>query len=313
MTDGNASRPVMYMLAMDHRGSFERLHAKSVPDWTARAQTERVAMMRRHKRVAFDALVAAVGAVPAENTAVLVDEWLGHEVAERATAGGVTLAMPVEKSGQDVFDFQYGDDFGEHLTRYDVDFAKALVRYNPEGDGDGNRTQAERLRRLSDWCAERRQELLLEVLVPAEEAQLAAVSGDRDAYDRELRPELTRRAMEELQHAGVRADVWKLEGVDDGADAASLAAQARAVDAGVRCVVLGRGADRQRVDHWLRQAAPQDGYIGFAIGRSVFSEEVTAHIDGAIDRDEAVRRIASRYRHFVAVYEDARAAAVRGG
>ena len=51
--------------------------------------------------------------------------------------------------------------------------------------------------------------------MPAEDAQLEQVGGDADRYDAELRPELMRRTIVEFQEAGVEADVWKIEGIDD--------------------------------------------------------------------------------------------------
>ena len=168
--------------------------------------------------------------------------------------------MPVEKSGQKEFDFEYGEDFGAHIERYDPDFSKVLVRYNPDGDAEMNRRQAERLRRLSEWLHEHDRKFLFELLVPAEERQLASVDGDSDRYDAELRPELMRRAIAELQDAGVEADIWKIEGVDERADCERIAAQCRAGGRdGVVCVVLGRGADDDKVDHWLRQGGAGRG------------------------------------------------------
>ena len=32
--------------------------------------------------------------------------------------------MPAEKSGQDEFDFQYGEDFGAHIEQFDPDFVE---------------------------------------------------------------------------------------------------------------------------------------------------------------------------------------------
>ena len=78
------------------------------------------------------------------------------------------LAMPVEKSGQNEFDFQYGDEFGAHIETFDPDFAKVLVRYNPDGDAEMNARQTERLKRLSDWLHEHDRKFLFELLVPAE-------------------------------------------------------------------------------------------------------------------------------------------------
>ena len=55
-----------------------------------------------------------------------------------AREDGLKLAMPVEKSGQNEFDFEYGDDFAAHIEDSPVDFSKVLVRYNPDGDAEMN-------------------------------------------------------------------------------------------------------------------------------------------------------------------------------
>ena len=67
----------------------------------------------------------------AEATGVLVDEQFGSDIPERAKEGGLKLAMPAEKSGQNEFDFQYGDEFGDHIEKFDLDFSKVLVRLQP--------------------------------------------------------------------------------------------------------------------------------------------------------------------------------------
>jgi 5-dehydro-2-deoxygluconokinase len=211
--------------------------------------------------------------------------------------------MPVEKSGQDEFDFEYGEDFGAHIERYDPDFSKVLVRYNPDGDGEMNRRQAERLRRLSDWLHEHDRKLLFELLVPAEDAQLESVDGDADRYDSELRPELMLHAIAELQAAGIESDIWKIEGVDRRADCERIAAQCQTDGRdGVVCVVLGRGADDNKVDNWLRQGAPVEGYVGFAIGRSIWGDPLKGWIDGDLSREDAASRIADNYLRFIEVY-----------
>ena len=45
------------------------------------------------------------------------------------------------RSGSDEFDFEYGDEFGEHIKAFDPTFCKVLVRYNP-GDAALNQRQA---------------------------------------------------------------------------------------------------------------------------------------------------------------------------
>jgi myo-inositol catabolism protein IolC len=214
--------------------------------------------------------------------------------------------MPVEKSGQNEFDFEYGDDFGAHIEKFDPEFSKVLVRYNPEGDADMNARQRERLRRLAEWLHERDRNFLFELLVPAEDAQLQSVGGDSDRYDTDLRPELMRRAIVELQDAGVEADVWKIEGIETQEDCERIAQTCRRDGRdGVICVVLGRGANDEKVEHWLRQGAPVEGYAGFAIGRTIWWDPLKGYIDGDLAREDAASQIADNYLRFVRVYGEA--------
>jgi 5-dehydro-2-deoxygluconokinase len=295
----------LYILAFDHRGSFQKkfFGIEGEPD------DEQTAIIADAKHLIFEGLLQAVsqGANPSV-TGVLVDEQFGSSVPSEARERGLKLSMPAERSGQNMFDFQYGDDFGEHIERFNPDFTKVLVRYNPDGDAEENRGQLERLKRLSDWLKARERKFLFELLVPAEPDQLASVGGDSDRYDAELRPQLMRRAIATIQDAGIDVDVWKIEGVDERSDCEMLVAQARSGGRdGVTCVVLGRGADDAKVDHWLTQAAPVDGFVGFAIGRSIWWDPLKAYVDGKIERSEGARKIAENYMRFVSVYERAKA------
>ena len=71
------------------------------------------------------------------------------------------------------------------------------------------------------------------------------------------------------------------------------------------CVVLGRGADDEKVDHWLRQGAPVEGYAGFAIGRTIWWDALKGFLEGDIEREEASDQIARNYLRFVDVYRQA--------
>jgi myo-inositol catabolism protein IolC len=246
------------------------------------------------------------GSVPGDQVGVLVDEQFGGSVPEEARSRGLKLAMPVEKSGQDEFDFEYGEAFGEHIEKFDPDFSKVLVRYNPDGDADMNREQLGRLKRLADWLHAHDRKFLFELLVPATDEQLASVGSDEDRYDAELRPELMRRAIAGAQEFGVEVDIWKIEGVDAREDAEMLARQTRAGEGreNVVCVLLGRGASDDKVDHWLRQAAPVDGFIGFAIGRSIWWDALKGWLDGSLEREAAAQQIADNYLRFIRVYEE---------
>ncbi len=149
--------------------------------------------------------------------------------------------------------------------------------------------------------------LLFELLVPPTPHQLDEVAGDRERYDADLRPELMVRAIDEIHEAGVVVASWKIEGLETRADCEVVA---RATRAGgrddVTCLVLGRGADSAKVEHWLAQAAPVEGFAGFAIGRSIWADAVIAHLNGELSAERAAAVIAERFEHFVGAYRRAR-------
>lgn len=296
----------LYILAFDHRGSFQK-NMFGIQGDPNPAETETIADA---KRLIFEGMVQAVGrGADAGAAGVLVDEQFGSTIPQQAHADGLVLAMPVEKSGQHEFDFEYGDDFREHILKFDTAFSKVLVRYNPEDpDAEMNARQLQRLKLLADWLHSHDRRFLFELLVPATDAQLASVGGDSDRYDAELRPNLMCRTIEEIQSYGIEVDVWKIEGVDDRADAERLAVQARTGPGreNVTCVLLGRGASTEKVEHWLEQAAPVEGFVGFAIGRSIWWDALKGYLDKSLDREQAATLIADNYLHFVEVYEGQR-------
>ncbi|HEX8714601.1 MAG TPA: DUF2090 domain-containing protein [Solirubrobacteraceae bacterium] len=293
----------LYILAFDHRGSFQKkfFGIQGEPD------AEQTAIIADAKHLIFEGMLQAAGSgADPSATGVLVDEQFGSTVPQEARERGLKLAMPAERSGQTMFDFEYGEDFGEHILRFDPDFTKVLVRYNPDGDAEANSEQLVKLKRLSDWLKQHDRKFLFELLVPAEPAQLESVGGDADRYDKELRPELMRRAIAAIQDAGIEVDIWKIEGVDERSDDEMLVAQTRSGGRdGVVCVVLGRGANDEKVDEWLQAAAPVDGFVGFAIGRSIWWDPLKAYVDGKIERSEGARQIAENYLRVVQVYERA--------
>jgi myo-inositol catabolism protein IolC len=293
----------LYILAFDHRGSFQKKFFGIAGEPTP----EEANRISDAKTVIYEGLLRAVqDGVPKEAAGLLVDEQFGADIARKGKTEGVKTAMPVEKSGQDEFDFQYGDDFGEHIEEFDPDFSKVLVRYNPKGDPGMNRRQTERLKRLGDWLHEHDRKFLFELLVPAEQAQLDRVGGDVGRYDREVRPELMQRAIADLQDQGVEADIWKIEGIDDRAACERIAQQVRSGGRDqVVCVVLGRGADDAAVEHWLKTGAGVPGYVGFAIGRTIWWDALKAYVDKESDRGKAAEIISERYRHMIDVYASA--------
>jgi len=297
----------LYILPFDHRGSFET----GMFGWHGELEPEQTARIAAAKRVIYDGFRAAIASgLPKEHGGLLVDEQFGASILIDAAAEGFHIACPAEKSGQEEFDFEYGNDFAAHIEKFHPTFSKVLVRYNPGGDAALNREQAARLKRLSDYLAGAGRSLFMfELLVPAEKSQLAEVDGDKSRYDLELRPGLMVEAIRELQDAGVEPDVWKIEGLDRREDCEKIVAAARRDGRGkVGCIILGRGENDAKVREWLSTAAAVDGFIGFAVGRTDFWDPLVGWRDGKDTREQAVEQIAARYREFTELFESAKAA-----
>ena len=212
----------------------------------------------------------------------------------------------MEKSGQDEFDFEYGDDFAWHIEEFAPTFCKVLVRYSPEADRAMNQRQADRLRRLSDFLHRQGRKLMFELLVPAARTAREKL-GEANVFDPRRRPERTLLALLELQGAGVEPDVWQVEGLDRREDCARLVAAARRGGRRrVGCIIRGQGGDAV-VERSLVLSAGVPGFIGFAVGRPTFWEPLTRWRDGRESRAIVVAEIARRYARWCKVFSDSAA------
>jgi myo-inositol catabolism protein IolC len=298
----------LYILPFDHRGSFQT----ELFGWSGTLTIDQTRQIAASKQVIYDGFRAALQAgVPEQKAGILVDEQFGADILRNAREHGYTTACPAEKSGQEEFDFEYGENFAKHIEAFQPTFCKVLVRYNPGGDRTLNARQAARLKRLSDYLHEKSSSrFMFELLVPAEKAQLQQLNGDKKSYDLHVRPRLMVETIEQLQEAGVEPDVWKIEGLDSRGDCEKVVAAARRGNRDeVGCIILGRGEDDQKVREWLATASRVPGFIGFAVGRTSFWDSLVSWRAKKITREEAVNDISRRYREFVQIFEEkARAA-----
>jgi myo-inositol catabolism protein IolC len=298
------ANPLM-ILALDHRDSFEKTLFHVENDTPT---DDQLAAMRKAKTLVYEGLLAARGELNEGIPGILVDELLGADVQKRAKDDGIALALPVEKSGQKLFQLEYGDDTAAHVAAIRPDYVKVLVRMNPADSEPDTQAQLEPLAKLSTWLSSHdvRIPLIYELLVPATQQQLASVGGDADAYDRDVRPGLVEHVIAANHRAGVEPALWKIEGLEKAEDAHDIVAAARAGhrrDVGL--IVLGRDAPQDRLDHWLQVAAGVDGFVGFAIGRSIWEDAIAAHVK---DNDDAAlsETVRANYVHFAKIYLDAR-------
>jgi len=293
----------LYILAFDHRGTI----TKGLLGVEGREPTEEEAKkVSELKQIIFDGFLKAnESGITGGEPAILVDETFGLEIQQKAKEMNIKFAAPVEKSGQKVFDFEYGNQYGEKINEVGADFVKILVRWNPDDDEGTRETQGNRVKELSDWLSKNDKKFLLEFLVPATEEQLASVENDQARYDSEIRPKLAVKVVQEMRERGADPDIWKIEGLETVEDCENVAAAIKTGDReNVMAVVLGRGASDEKVNEWLRAGSSVDGYRGFAIGRSIFWNALKGYHEGEKTKDEAVEEIAESYLGFLSVYQN---------
>lgn len=288
----------LHMLAVDQRPWL----TQALFGHTERVSADQRALTTEAKHLVLEGLIKATEGQDRSAAALLVDAELGPGVAERAQYAGIRLAVPVERAGRAIYETG-PEDLAGHLHRTAPEFAKVLVRYNPDDAADRNDLQRQRLAEASRVSRDSGCRFLFELLVPPTPEQLTEVDGDSERFAHQLRPELTRRAMTELL-ADVGVDTWKLE--HQGSPEDHRATAELASSHGADCIVLGAGAPAEVVDTWLA-SAKQGGFTGFAIGRSIWWDSVQLLVDHRGDRgarERAVTLVAERYRRFVAAFDD---------
>jgi myo-inositol catabolism protein IolC len=287
----------LLVLPFDHRASFAKgLFNSEDPD------PETIVKIKDYKHLIYEAIFEAQKKLdlPLDYIAILVDEAYGDEILHDARSKNIQTMQSVEKSGLPEFDFEYGEDFGTHLTEDNATFAKALVRFNPEGDSMANAHSLARLKKLSDFCHQNGIKLLIEPLVPATEKELASVNNDVARYDTELRPALTVAMVRAMQEAGIECDIWKIEGFAKAKNYEAVIRQARNTPerADVSLIILGRNETKENVAKWINAGKNVPGVIGFAVGRTVFWNPLVEYRDGLITREEAAHKIATGFSEF---------------
>jgi 5-dehydro-2-deoxygluconokinase len=302
---GGPAERVLFILADDHRNSLERdLYGLTGPPTPAQA-----ARISADKLIVYQALLDAAEHLPATaQPGILVDEQYGANVAELASrsGGAVNLSMPIEASGEEWFHFAYGDDWRHHAEFFATDHAKVLVRDNPGLDKDQREAQAQRLAEVSAWAGEGHHSLIIELLVPPTDADTRTAAADHGPYDDVLRPSQVVEVIEYLQDRGVEPAIWKVEGLDSHADAVAVTEAATRDGRRADCIVLGRHAPHDKLDHWLEVAAPVPGFVGFAIGRSIWWDALHAHLRHHCTEAEARHRITNAYLDFTSYYLESR-------
>jgi myo-inositol catabolism protein IolC len=292
----------LYILPFDHRTTFAQkfFNRNSIEDLSS----EEHELITEYKKIVYEGFKKAVqNGIPKERAAILIDEEFGDEILKDAKENGFIILLTTEKSGQEEFEFQYGGDFPTHIEKYNPQFVKVLIKYNPEDAQDLKKRQLEKLKTISDFCIVKGFKFLLEVLIIPTKSQNEIIKNSKEEFDNSLRPHLTIRMMKELQTAEVEPDVWKLEGFDSKENYTEIVKVARESGrSSVSLVVLGRGENEEKVDEWLKIGKDVVGIIGFAVGRTVFWQAILDFRNSVKSRDEAVVQISENFTNFYKIF-----------
>ena len=271
----------------------------------SRLTLETTTLLCDYKHVVYEGFLKSLElGVPREPAAILVDEQFGKKIHEEARVAGITRILTTEKSGQDEFDFEYGDQFGNHVNALKPDYVKVLVRYNPANDQTLNQRQIKRLKTMNDFCHANGYKFLFELLTPATPEQLAASNGNQETYDATTRSHLMQDGIKELQAGGIEPDIWKIEGLNDLGQMTAVINQTRSGNRdAVGVIVLGRGEREEKVKGWLMVAAKIPGVVGFAVGRTIFKQPLVDLHQKKMTREATVKKIADNFKGFVNLFE----------
>ena len=296
MTD----RRQLFLLAVDHRRSFERLFGIDAP--VGAADRTRLEAAKGLVAEALGDVAAERGGTAGGGLGILIDDVYGAVAIATARRTGVAVALAFERSGQEVLGFEHAD-WRDRLAADPPDFVKVLIRHRADGDSADIAAQLERLVEVSDACAASTAGFLLELLTPFS----AEESAEHSADQLEARPPPPPRRRGDHADPGCRCRHRRVEGrgVADPAGCAAIVGAARAgrrEETGWWC--SARRAGIATVNRWL-EAAAAAGYSGFAVGRSIWADSVLAHDRGELDAPSARARIAARYDAFIDTFRAA--------
>lgn len=296
------AKKLLFILPFDHRNSFlEKMFGIK----NRNPLKEEIEKVKEFKEIIYQGfrLVVENSEIPKESAAILVDDQFGEDIIKDAITSKYIVCLSTEKSGQDEFEFEYGDDFGKYINKYRPTFVKALVRYNPENNDKLNSRQRIKLKELSDFCKNNSYKLIIEPLVLATKEQLKKVSGDKNRYDNELRPKLMVKMIEEMNNEGIKTDTWKIEGLENSKDYQAVIKKIKSSgNENTNAIILGRGADDSQIKKWLVAGASVDGIIGFAIGRTIFWQPLVDYKENKIDKETAIKQIGQKYKKFYDIF-----------
>ncbi len=296
--------PDILMLAIDHRSSLRKriaiIQGIAEPNLVAL----KLPVIRAGAEVALER-ETGTGAI-----SVLVDRQSAKASTFVADTASVDVALAIEASGQDELALEATpQQLVEDLQQSGARWAKVLIRWNPLDDADKKARQQEVLHQCSAVAHGAGVETLLEVIVPTAAADLADAKSDPSQYKQQVLPRRVCDAVAELSLV-MAPQLWKVQGTSRDDLAAAIAA-ASTQSTPTRIVVLGGGGSSADLEPVFAAAARYDQYVGFAVGRTIWANEVECLAAGDASAAEVAASTKHNLRLLIEMWEHARSQALR--
>ena len=291
----------LFVVAFDHRAP----HLSTIFGVEGEPTPEQTARIIDAKRVIFEGFRGAIDqGVPTDRAGVLVDEQFGAESAREAAGRRLDRGHARGAVGSRLVRARVRRRLRRpHRGIRRRPSPRSSCGSTPKGTPPTTNARCARSGSLSDWLAPRETRFMLELIVPG--------TAGADRGRRERGGVRKHRATPADARPRSRSSRRPASRPTSGRSKASTAARTArwspsrrapaAVTAwGAWCSAVARTTPR--VDGWLRAASGVAGYLGFAIGRSVWQIAISRYLDGSLDRDAAAERIATAYLRCIDVF-----------
>lgn len=284
---------------LDHRQSFlqKTLGISSdkvvLSDWTE---------VRNLKKMIFDGYKKALEmGVPRDESIFFIDDETGFEIIEEAMFLDLNFCLALEKSGQDVVEFEKGENLYQQIEKFKPKFVKLLVRYGV-GDSEGQKQkQISVMKEAIEYARKNNVKFILEIRL---RSTAASVGVKQNAFSEISVFEEISQVVKELKVNGVDPDIWHMQGMESEEDYKKIVDEVRAGDREeVGLIVMSRGSAFPQVEKWIGAGAGVRGVVGFSVGRSAFQNAIRQYRDGSKSREDCVDQIARNFLEFNLLFD----------
>ena len=269
----------LFLLAFDHRSQFIEMAIESNSSLNRVADLKQLILKAFIEVTEEDSLKGKTG--------VFIDQTFGQNELNNVTGQGFWIARPIELPGSKPLRLEHGN-IGTQLMSWPIEqVVKCLVFYDPDDTNMLRIQQEDLIKEVYEACLKTGHEILLELIIP-------------NAPNLETNKYL--RSIQRIYNIGIKPDWWKLPpfSKNNWNLLDSLIEQNDPYCRGV--VILGLGADKQKLNIGFKQASTSKYVKGFAVGRTIFAKPSNKWLNKDIDDRTLIKEVKENYREIIQMW-----------